>query len=419
MDPIGIYNGQGTLVIDTETQADCQFECIQRPDSSLTCRCHIEHFEDSAHQNRLLNAAGQMSQAQRLSGQSTGGASIEAEALFCTGAEVSPDKTLTLWFVAQSLRARFTSDRSSTAALRFGLTNLEFEGTHTDDTGPYIPLSPAGHKVTLRPLDDYQDRKRTLWATKDTLVTGEAEVEIHTSSEYDTIDAVLNDLTLLLSLARGCRVRWVYRDLIAPGGVHVERYHRRTPAKPYSSLALIPIHPPADIRDFVAQTFERLRDHKSTWDLHKAIPLYLEAKLDDDYLVMKGLKVVVLMEYLKGAYLRSHATEQPDEAPILKTLRQALHIESEPPFQDTLRTMCQTLRLPVNDGEIAGFTASRRALMSRARFADPENARREYNAMIHLASRVLLAILGYAGHYNDWTLPVDEMRVPFATEPPT
>ncbi|MBN1284746.1 MAG: hypothetical protein JXB47_05055 [Anaerolineae bacterium] len=418
MEAIGTYRGQGTLIIDADLQAACQFECIQQSDTQITCRCHIDAFEDGAQHSRLLNAAGELSRAQRLTGHTDAGVAVEAEDLICTGAEMIPNEAFTLMFMARSLRARMTPDLPhGEAVLRFGLTNFEFEGTDYDEAGHHLLLKLAGRSVAIRPLADYTARKRTLWTLKGTQVTCEAVVTIRKPDEHEFIDSLINDLALLLSLARGCQVQWVYRDLIAPDGARVERCHVHIPVKPYSPLALIPVRPPADTRDFVAQTFEQFRIRKTGWELHKAIPLYLEAKLDDDYRVIKGLKVVVLMDFLTGIYFRSHATDQPDEAPILKTLRQALRIETAASYKDTLRVMCDALHLHASDGDLKDFAASRDALVSYARFASERAAWQEYLAMMDLVSRVFLAILRYEGKYNDWTLPADEMRVAFALRP--
>ncbi len=418
MDPIATYRGQGTLFVDADTQAACHFECTQVPGGKLRCRCRIDTFESEAHHDRLLNALGKLTEALRLEGETDASAYFEAHELFSTASDLKVGEAFVLDFIARRARSLAPDAPSGGGVLCFGLTNLELNGTaYYDAPGArlapcmQLPLTVDEHKVFIRPLADYPTREKSLWATKETAVTAEAIVPIQTPEDYDAIEALMADLGMLLSLARGCQVVWVYRDFVAEDGTVVERYHRGIPTRPYSALALIPPDPPKLTREFIHQTFDAFRAQKARWDLPAALQTYTEAKQAGTPVVIRGLLLVALLEFLKGGFLRSQADVPSSDADLLRTIRQALKIDSDTSLRDAVGTMAESFGLRLKELEMKRLEANREALMQRAGFKAAGNAWEEYVFLLTLASRLLLAILGYAGAYNDWSFPIDEMLV--------
>jgi hypothetical protein len=393
MQPIATYNGQGTLVIDGDTQVAGTFECTQRAGGRIVCDCTLEPVA-SENAAEVLDKLTGLTEPERFEGETGDGATFEANRLYFTGGTIAASGGASVSFVAQNARVQYPDRPRDAGELRFGLTNLEFEGTETAGSESRLPLTLGGHEMSIRCVDGYADRIKTLTAIKDAVVTAEVVVPIGADYAYPEIDAAIGDLCLLLSIARGCRVQWVYRDFAAPGGQMVERYHRGVSTRPYSAQPLIPAMPPSATRDFVTQTFDKFRDREDEWDLQTAVLIYTEAKQTEDVLVMRGLRAAMLVGFLVGNYQRSRSGDAS--------------------MKDALAATCQAIRLDASEAEIERFAALHRELMQRARFPEKEVTWHAYNFMLTFAGRVLLAILGYRGVYNDWTRPAGERRATFA-----
>ena len=441
------YHGHGTLTIEDGDQILCAFECVQLPDARIVCHCIVEGAENE-HFNKAQKAATESSDAKRLEGQTDRGLNLEVHRLTQGRTPVDPQWTtdesyILLSFLAREMRVSASSKPYSRGLVRFGLTNLEFLGTDsytkqrpngTQIDCLQLPFTIAGQQVTIRPLEDYRARVNAVKATKSVDVTSEAIIEVDSLDTRTEAPKLMDDLCLLLSLARGCRVQWIHYDLLSPEGEIVESYYRDAVTKPYSPLMLIAVNPPEDTKSFVEKTFDRFREQKERWELQKAIEIYIDAKLTQDSLELRGLKLAVLMEFLKGCYSRWREV-RPVETPLFQHLMRLQAREvwrsfkkcfcggNEVPFRKTLQVMRSDLSLDIG-GDLGRFVRNRNKLVHRGRFTST-NSWQEYSFMMTLVGKVLLAILGYDGYYYDWTKPPGgvgwdvEMRVKLGLEPST
>jgi hypothetical protein len=461
-DAVRIYKGEGTLTFTEGDQIRCDFECAQLSDARIVCHCLVKGLENE-YFNRAVTAHLDLNEAEQLQGQTDDGAELTAyrlrwgripgESNWGTN-----ESYVLLSFLTREMRIHSPSKSNSVSSIRFGLTNLEFLGTepyveHSADGTKMgrlqLPLTIAGRQVIIRPLDDYKSRIRTIKATRGIDVTSEALVEFDSPGVKTEIIDLLDDLCLLLSLAKGCQVQWIYYDLCSDNGRALETYHRNTVTKPYTPLTLIGALPSEDMKHFVEQTFDRFRERKETWDLRRTIAAYVDARLEQDFLESRGLKMAILMDFLETHYLARLGKETVLNEDIfgnkLETLRErvlevlgevfdeatnrqldlmAKHVQGLKyyPLRQGLREIFDEFGLKVSSHELQRFMANRNKLVHYGRFRS-ENYWQEYTSMMVFVDKVLLAILAYDGYYYDWTKPPGwvgrnmEMRVKLELEP--
>jgi hypothetical protein len=88
--------------------------------------------------------------------------------------------------------------------------------------------------TSIRPLQDYKENVEIIRATRGIGVTAIASVSASNALlDVSKVINLMNDLCLLLTLARGCGVQWLYRESVSKGEV-VERYHWAPITLPYS-----------------------------------------------------------------------------------------------------------------------------------------------------------------------------------------
>ncbi|MBN1285390.1 MAG: hypothetical protein JXB47_08330 [Anaerolineae bacterium] len=280
-----------------------------------------------------------------------------------------------------------------------------------------------------------------LKATKDINVTCEAYAEIGSQDEQIVVRELMDDLCVILSLAMGCHVEWIYQDFLSSNGEFIGCYCRGVSTSAYTPLKLIGTYPPEDIKEFVEQVFGRFRQQKEVWSLFEVTQIYLDAKSEKDVLPLRGLKLATLIEFLKTCYLeRVNKTlvlgrdfSNSELRHLKREMKEVLctvfgdrasdrqvelmlrHVQGLKwyPFRQALRDIFQCINLSVSSKELGRFVDNRNELVHRAKFIS-KDFWKEYAFMMNFINKILLAILGYKGHYNDWTLPADEMRVAFA-----
>ena len=403
------------------------FQCAQFADGHVLCQVTLEEPVDSEMIQTFT----------RLVGTTNEGHSIEAKHLQFTRASWKISSEYVATFLARELHVRSLQSMPVVHA-RFAITNFDFYGvglyTEPLPNGrvrgePQLRWTLDGREVIVRRTKDYEDVLRMIKATRGIDVTAIAWVSPVTSPKIDD-DAIqlMDDVCMLLSLARGCRIQWLYWDALSEDGRIVSSYHRDAITRPYSPLRLIPSKPPEDTHYLVESCFDSYRQQKQRWGLEHAIASYVDAKSEFDYLESRGLKMVVVMEFLRGHYLalvgKQHIIDEHIfengvkelKKQVKKILRMvfpsmedkevqimANHVQGMNwyPFRRSLREMFAYLGLDISPKELQRFVDTRNKLVHEARFAtnDPWT---EYSMITTLVGKALLGILNYDGYYYDW-----------------
>jgi len=437
--PLRAYKGSGILHFANGSELGCTFDLVQVSDGGLYALCSSTELD--------LEAGLQGNMMTKLEGKAEDGRKLVLQhPMLLHGSVGQSDGSVFTHLTIYGEQATVgdpTLPRKTASHVKFGLTNLAFHAG--------VAFALDGINIAIRPTNTYRDVMRELRARPGVDVTCEVIAEAQSIGDCENIITVVNDLCTLLTLARGCRVDWLYYDVSSPEDDLLVSYHRSAITKPFGNLGLIPTRPPGDTIDFINQTYPNLRAQEQHWELRKAIDAYTDAKLANDYLEFRGLKLAVTVEHLKGRYLSQNNKVhilQPalfDEVTesLINTVRCWLlsvfpEVETDKldmmanhtrglnwyPFRRAISDLCNSLGLTINSRDRGQFCNTRNELVHRMAY-DPGHgaAWDQYTFMMTFVGKLLLAILGYEGYYYDRTKPPGwigedtEMRVKLELEP--
>jgi len=429
------YAGQGCLRWADDGIIPCSFECAQLADGRIICLCNL----------REVLGPEQLEKVSSLQGMTNDGRKVEVSRVSFVRVQhrwSSQNSEHTVIFLARELHVG-EAQRRVPVRMCFTLVNFEFLGTERYEEHLQLRWTLEGHEVLIRPVEDYQEAVRGIKATRGIDVTAIATISLLNPDDTDRPVQLVDDLCLLLSLARGCRVQWLFWDALSNTEQVIESRHRDAITKPYSPLLLIPVVPPGDTQHLIERCFEPLHRKRGGWELQKAIEAYTDAKLEQDYLEFRGLKMAVLMDFVRGCYMNLTGKQLILDKQVFEDQLEALkgrlkdvlrdifpdasdqqieimvgHVQGMNwyPFRRSLREMFAHLDLAVSRDELQRFVNVRNKLVHEARFASADGWP-DYVMMMTLIGRTLLAVLEYDGHYYNWTKPAGwvsadmEMRV--------
>ena len=426
MNPYGIvfaeYRGIGALRWKSGAHRSCTFQAFQLRDGDVRVLCQTTDplpFDT----------------AEALAGKTSDGRALVASGLFETNYLGLPNN---FHGTSRAYRAKVldvTLDSSRALSMwRFALTNL---------TLPPFDLSaphPAVQKARISRASEYEERVRRLMTVHGVDITAYLEVQ---AADGDVCSDAATDLCHLLSLACGTKVQWVSRVGYSADDIDVHHHHSSRVTKNYCALPAIDPREPRDIEAFLKAVIPRYLIEKDRWGLATGLlDAYLDAKAEADYLELRGVKVAVVMEMLKQAFIA--ATGQPEyavptaafeaikddlRAAVRSVLRQRewsrpqrdtvyanLPALNRLPFREHVTDLCGNLDLTLPEDDVKLFVRCRDSLVHRGRFytetADEEQRRsvephstktKEYFWLVHMLDRLFLRIVGYRGPYIDWS----------------
>ncbi len=338
-------------------------------------------------------------------------------------------------FLCRTLTVRSQSPLQP-SRVTFSLVNL--------DIGPWqLPLTIEDTDISIRPLDGAKELLRSVQATRGIDVTAEASMQLGSLDEMPDLQRKVENLCLLLSLARGTIVAWISFDVLDEHGelATTACYDRYT--RGYQKLYLIAPGEHDSTKRFLDTAYPNLERCTTDWDIRKAIQSYVEAKSESDVMESRGLKLVVCMELVRSRYLENKGRTRilprhifdPVVPQLKSSFRDALraafpHIDdakqgTEPskfdlikchiekglnyyPFRRALGEMCREVKLYPNSklrgNAISKYLFLRNNLVHRATYIgedeselelEPGTARRRYAFLDEFVGKFLLAALGY------------------------
>ncbi len=310
---LATYTGQGWFQASDATRAPCQFLAGQLPNGSVMLIC--EHHP---------------SQGGRIACQ-------PAEPFF---EGITDDSQWRVVVPVQGLTSRFHihagQDGSTIRKLvhvssltavsqipcpvkrvRYGLTNLEFRGTEVAEHEFVLPLELhsrndiAPLKVRILPIRDYKSVIDRVTLMNGIDVTCEAEFETPNELPQEDMERGVDALCYLLSITRGTKVQWIYCHRCDAEGRPVIREHYDRVTKPYSVGYII--HPGWEGRQatksFIETGYPVFWARRNAYSLTNGlIDSYLDAKSEGNYIEIRSLELVAVMEMLKDVYLNSPDT---------------------------------------------------------------------------------------------------------------
>ncbi|MBM4466763.1 MAG: hypothetical protein FJ014_14635 [Chloroflexi bacterium] len=287
------YKGIGTLITPCGTQYEGGFECAQLADGRIFGKFY---FKDLVQNLPMLDPEGRFLHY-TLKGVTIQGWDVWSDTLYIVkrtyadrGAEIvfhAVNMEITLFELSSE------DNNSSIYLARFGLVNLKFDGDRID-------LDVNGYKISVNRVDGYEKIIESLKTYGGIEVTCEAFVKLKSDEVTEHLLSTIQDVCVLLSLASGTRVNWVYYDvLIAPNLPARSYLFGDAITLPFSTCRLI-LSLSNKLAQFVNQTFDAYKAKKDGYKLYSVIAMYLTAKIPHLFVGSRILLISQALEALKS-----------------------------------------------------------------------------------------------------------------------
>jgi hypothetical protein len=381
---VKFYEGQGHIYLSDRRQFDCDFDCGQADGGQIYVRVHLT---DPV----LFGIFNDLNSVLYLSGLTTLGHYIRANISVAGPGEFSWDANSFSGFFSFYATDVVVGNAltSPLNALKFYLANLEFVRQ--------FELHFPGYDIAVKKVAGYDEAVKEMHATKRPKITAELTITSSNNriaNEYEA-ERILHDLCALLSLAKGCKIQWLYWDAQTPDGSWVKSYHWNGKITPYSSWQIIVEKPAEDLIGFLGQTFTRYQDvnEGAIWEFDQAIDHYADTVSRESLLELRAMNLAVLIDYLTRRY-DTYRNYKGDY------------------FALRLQNLLGDHSLKVASQEETIFIKMRNKLVHEASFLEPsdyekmklpyERPERQFFRIVSLTGRIMLAILQYRGYYYDW-----------------
>ncbi len=459
--PLFTYRGEGTLRWPGDKARGIAFEIGQYPNGRIVL---AGLYSGTDFSDALLRWAGGQPDP---SPETFEGVAENGVRLRCVGG-VMPTNYLPKThaegeydaFRLQSLECDHDVDPVCTAARqhRFGLVNFHFHGTrrvaversngthHLTGLPVTLRIGSAAVGAVIAPVADSDHLHRLVMTQKTCAVLAEVIVDSAAGTDADQLAQAVSDLCLVLSVMRGTKVQWIYRQ-DWQGQRVIKTIHRAGLTKAYSPLAPLgyDYESRSDSERFVQAGLVALSTSPILQSDRTVIDAYLDAKVEHDFLETRAAKVALALEKLKQVCLQTGAMAvgefEADEAifrsvvPAMVSAALPLAISGGIPadvakriisesklgglnrtsFRQVVKALLSLIVLKVPTAEQGLFIACRNSLVHVGRFyCDAATAEQranvqplatpfeEYCFMISFLDRIFLKIFGYSGKYFDW-----------------
>ena len=443
-----VYEGKGTLALSSGEQVECDFQVGQLSNGDVILLCgtrayysllgfgdSVESFHGVTHEGYKLASAGRIRSTNYLPNMTRPG-TFEALHL-------------------ERLSVLISEGSSVVRSVRFGITNFKFVTTQVgkDENNRFVSWLPLilndGKSVInfcMRPVPDYDKLIRRLQTLKTIEVTCEAVAYVSGEDAIPALEQAAEALCRILSVARGTKIQWVYRDQYDEQGILLKRTHYEHITKSFCPMAIIDARYEGRVetRDFIEGAYPVFLERRDPYKLDKGtIDAYLDAKSEDDYLETRAVKLAVALEKLKAVFLSQPESSSKefviDESlfdsikPKMKSaIGEVLNAEgvgaaergeiypklsglNRRSFADLLKGFLQYIKLDVNPKDLQLFIQCRNKLVHTGEFycvaASPVERKKctplptpaeEYYFMVNFLDRIFLRLLAYSGNYVDY-----------------
>ncbi len=433
-DYIATYNGNGTLTLEDAQTISCTFEAGQLRNGEIRLLCTSPEFFSF------------MTPIKRFDGTTVEGYSVSSERKLVRLDYLSSSKSGTWAAYRLDVMKVQMSEHRQAQSLRFGLTNFLFK----------IPLPlrlEHDNNVTILSLQTVKEHNDVMWSVpklRGIDVTCEIVGEVSAGQDKEYLENTVDAVCYLLSVARGTKVEWIYCDRYDGNGICLSRTHASRITKGYSPLSVL--KDDLETKIFVETTYGTYRANCEDYRLDQGtIDAYLDAKAENDYLQLRGIKLAVAMEALKAAlqklprvnvqeYILDDSDFKSIRRKIEKFVRDELKAENvgptqrdaickklselnRRPFKAILKGLFDYIDLRVDEQDLALFVKSRDSLVHQGRFyyetatlddrkqVEPFHSEiEEYCFLVNFLDRVFLKLLGYGGPYIDRRMPNQQIH---------
>lgn len=427
------YEGIGQMQVADDIFYDCEFELAQYRDGKIILMCAKQNGS-VIHDEKTFVLNGITPNGKNISVK---GNAIVRNAITHTSTYPGEEAYFTryfYWFYGDTSLIFGDVQDSEGVQLRFGLTNFEFIGTDVEEVANSMRLSCLslnieGASITIHQHPDYDALMKMLKAAGGVCITCEAQVRIENEDIINAVVEKVTDLCLLLSLARGTLITWLYYDVVHSEGEVIATIHKHPKTREYTgSMPVIDSRLPNDIKQFVETTYTRTKELDPTYNFRLIVHSYIEVRgnafLEIRMLALSSLIDLIVTTHSGEAGYETitdpsefEAKEKELEAQTRKLIRaifpnlnhdkvNSMAAKTKgfnyPSFKGKIKRFSREYEVPLQRNEITDFVDTRNKLVHSMKFRT-DNPANEYFAAVHLLDRMLLCLLEYEGYYIDVT----------------
>jgi hypothetical protein len=325
----------------------------------------------------------------------------------------------------------------SEASVVFDIVNFCFDGTEVEEqvvngqsslARSLMTLLLGGREVQLRQIPGYDQAVATLRAQRSVQVTCTATVTVGSLAEIDEVEAMMDTLCDVMSVARGTLVSWTSFEVHAADGVSPYSRYRNAVTRRYAGTEPISGVAQHDTKRFLEEGFQKCGEMAEEFQVRKIARAFVETR-GGSFLESRGLLIAVLVEYLANVRARLEGSAYLLESKKFKAglkllrcrVRAALtevypNVEDEQmlsmlesvnglnrrPLRQKLDSLAAWLEISFDKEEKDFFVKARNKLAHEGILLESDTAVESYFKMQSFLDRIVLRLFGYHGTYYDF-----------------
>jgi hypothetical protein len=441
------YSGTGILKQKNNKGYPCEFEVGQLVDGRivLTCDCPDSYMHDFQEEISLDTAQG----FKFFEGLTNKSESINGKINLCTKLANGIESFILTFFLKEICVN--SNNHENLQQIAFGITNFKFEGNKFNGTVLTLDIEEL-ERLEIKKINEYEDALNFLKAFKGICITCEIIVKINKEIDIENIKTIVTDLCMIMSIAQGRKIEWIYYYIFNNKGKIVLQKHENRITKPYSAIEIID-EESEDMQKFLESSYKVLVKNQYLLKNNSYIVnAYLDAKLQNDFLEQRGLKLVLVTELFKELLLRRRPElelivneevfkklKPHIQTALKKLLKQSADFDSHSrgkiyenvsglnrtPFPDILACFCKYINLQVDMHELQLIVKCRNSLVHtgtffcrndectddyRTKYPQLQSPVSEYFFLLNFVDKCFLKLLCYDEFYLNWTNPSEIKR---------
>lgn len=345
----------------------------------------------------LIMRAGYVNQLgpswSRVRGTTVENFQLIAEGNSTTSFSFSTSQDSSTTFIKPNSMRIINKSKANPKTIRFGITSFQFQDILGYGTKNHsIEIQHDKLSIKIYPSLRYAHFDKLNRIRKQADVTAIAEIEFIDGYAIKDYINTTNQLCRLLSIAQGTYINWVYFNTVSKDEIFINAFHRTAIVRPPSHFFIVSCQ---DIETFLKDAFLNYQSLIVDGLLDIAIvSSYIDAFNEHINIRTRSISLVVTLERLVHLY-RDYA------------IRMTFN-EDNSTIRKTLKSICS--RFLLDDKDISVVLDHRNSLVHEAIFNNIPNTYSVDNASIAaygilkgFVSRLILAMLGYRGHYINWS----------------
>ena len=290
--PVSSNEGEGELVLNSNIIGDCTFNIYQWADGTIRTFYRLKDYK-----SLNSNSSSLRRRSQSLTGSLNGEMSIKVE----PDEKIDPLSFLAAENERQSFSARkcviekFMSEYRNIERSKFFLTNLEPAQDHWEI---HLQTEKFDTSVVIEKAKNYDQKIERLKEWREPQKTSKA---VLFSPPLDSGSRLLmKRLNHLFTLGGKSKVSWIYYENYDINGNLLKRFYKSSVVKQYTPIKIIPEN---NFSSFLENSFAHYDEVQSVLNVHQAVNAFNDAKIENDYLELRGLKLINVIEYIRRAFL--------------------------------------------------------------------------------------------------------------------